>query len=330
MESRHSCEQFAAKLDEARSVSLSMSLQEQVEAMKLLFTFLEHLQKDIIERLSEKSYDIVCNKITTSSFIDKACSIMCFHRCTSDKVSVKRGLRNKILAGGSTTLPRRQTARKTGPRGKLDNLSQFLQQRACLNQVVAASSATPVVATNYSPSLLGNQLVFHNTESPSVCDSRDASPLSLIKNACMPDGSTSVSLTRKRHQRREKVNGRYYCNFPQCSDSYLNLEHIVDHENQHGFPDGKYLACSFSGCKDRFKWRHYLRRHERIHHNPCEAPHQVPDIKPTLGCVYSVATSAGCQLDASVGQQLCLPVVSQAATALSGELHLGGSDGSAQ
>ena len=245
----------------------------------------------------------------------------------SDKVSVKRGLRNKILAGGSTTLPRRQTARKTGPRGKLDNLSQFLQQRACLNQVVAASSATPVVATNYSPSLLGNQLVFHNTESPSVCDSRDASPLSLITNACTPDGSTSVSLTRKRHQRREKVNGRYYCNLPQCSDSYLNLEHIVDHENQHGFPDGKYLACSFSGCKDRFKWRHYLRRHERIHHNPCEAP---PDVKPTLGCVYSVTTSAGCQLDASVGQQLCLPVVSQAATALSGELHLGGSDGSAQ
>ena len=70
----------------------------------------------------------------------------------------------------------------------------------------------------------------------------------------------------RRKQRRKKVDGRYACARAGCAESYLNLEHVEDHEFHHDVPGGLYLACSVGGCTRRFKWRHYLRRHEKVDH----------------------------------------------------------------
>jgi len=245
----------------------------------------------------------------------------------TDKVSVMRGLRNKILAGGSTT-PRRQTARKSGPRCKLDNLSKFLQQRASMNQAAAVSSGATTVMTDCSPSSVGSQLAFNNTPSPSVGHSRGVSPYFSTPTKNMPDHG--VSSSKKRHQRRDKVNGRYFCNYPQCHESYLNLEHIVDHENQHSVPDGKYLECSYVGCNSRFKWRHYLRRHERTHHKLCPTPALQSDVKQIPGSPYDVVTSSGNQSDGYVVAPFQLPFIPTTAVPITEKLLLDNNDGVTQ
>ena len=186
------------------------------------------------------------------------------------------GLRQKILsAGGGTTPQRRQTARKSGSCSKLDNKSKFLQQIGIVSTPEAfASSSTSVIATtDFSSPSTSNDLVYGNTGSPVTCatttsstSNTDVLPLSFATDPCMSEYRKISALVRTRHARRPKINGRYFCSHVQCSESYLNLEHIVDHENQHGTPDGKYLTCSFPGCNERFKWRHYMRRHERANH----------------------------------------------------------------
>ena len=179
-----------------------------------------------------------------------------------------RGLRDKILsAGGGMTPHRRQTARKSGCRSELDNKNKFLQQIGIVSTPEAPASRGVIATTDFSSPSTSNHLVYRNPASPITCASTsdtDALPLSFTTNTSTSEARATP--TRTRHPRRPKINGRYFCSHQQCSESYLNLEHIVDHENQHGTPDGKYLQCSFPDCNERFKWRHYLRRHERTNH----------------------------------------------------------------
>lgn len=63
---------------------------------------------------------------------------------------------------------------------------------------------------------------------------------------------------------RERINGKYFCTFPGCTERYASLEHVTDHELQHTVPDGHFYSCEH--CAERFKWRHYLRIHVKSNH----------------------------------------------------------------
>lgn len=82
-------------------------------------------------------------------------------------------------------------------------------------------------------------------------------------------------LSAGRKCRRERVDGKYTCSFPGCSEKYSNLEHVADHELQHTVPGGHVWSCS--QCPQKFKWRHYLRIHLKLQHSCNEvAPVEMP------------------------------------------------------
>lgn len=101
-------------------------------------------------------------------------------------------------------------------------------------------------------------------------------------------GQASAALLQQiqaaiRSRRREKVNGRHFCTFPGCAENYASIEHIQDHELQHTVPDGKYLPCPVPGCRERFKWRNYLRVHmKRCHSSIIPPPLDIASVLPPV------------------------------------------------
>ena len=87
-------------------------------------------------------------------------------------------------------------------------------------------------------------------------------------------GITSSELHKPGSPRRRwvRVAGRYCCQQKGCKDSYVNLEQARDHELQHSTPDGLCFTCPFPECGQRFKWRHYMRLHQRTLHGMAITP----------------------------------------------------------
>lgn len=89
----------------------------------------------------------------------------------------------------------------------------------------------------------------------------------------LEDGAKGRTKRRRRSRKksklgrpsvRERINGKYFCTFPGCSEKYASLEHVTDHELQHTVPDGHFYSCTH--CAEKFKWRHYLRIHIKSNH----------------------------------------------------------------
>ena len=174
----------------------------------------------------------------------------------------------------------------------MDSMVSSLRQLPSLNALFPPRFApepalrlglTPITPKSFDPQRPNAQPT--NNITPNIA-SRPPLPFTLSSNSALPPGipghhlgifptvnsHSSMALLHQlqaaiRSRRREKVNGRHFCTFPGCMENYASIEHIQDHELQHTVPDGKYLPCPVPGCRERFKWRNYLRVHMKRYHS---------------------------------------------------------------